>query len=378
MPAPTDPAAVPETPIPNAELAPEAIPVDAGALAALDASLAAGEPPEATEPATGNEETPPGDEPEGGEEQPVETDPLAPKDGEPPAKTDEEVAAEAVAAEAVKKEGEADPNAPKPDAKPSDQFGELPKDVKAETRERFNTMKTAYDELAAQHASAVERSTAWEKTVESTGASPEQFGTMLGYLKAVNGGDRAGLERAYDMLTEEVSVIAKALGKPMPGIFDPLELPENADLKKRIDDEDIEPADALEIAQARAAKKIDSVASQTRTQADEEQRVVDSAINDIRVFGAERKAADPAAFNAKMAVIKPAIDVIIGSLPPAKWVDAVKDLYDRTVVPAAAQPRSVAKVPDPIRPTGSPVGAGGVSKQPGSALEAMEMALGRT
>lgn len=373
MPAPTDPAVV-ETPTPLAEMPPEAVPVDAGALAALDAALAGGEPPAAPEPKEGDEGATPGEAAPGEVDPNAEVDPLAPKEGEEQ-KTPEQIAAEAEAAEAAKKEGEVDPNAPKPDAKPSDQFGELPKDVKAETRERFNTMKTAYDELSAKHEAAVERSTQWEKTVESTGASPEQFGTMLGYLKAVNGGDRAGLERAYDMLSEEVKVIAQALGKPMPGIFDPLELAENADLKKRVDAEDLERADALELAQARAAKKIDNAATQTRTQADDEQRIVDTALSDIRTFGAERKANDPA-YQAKMQAIKPAVDVIIASLPPSKWVEAIKDLYQRTAVTAAPKPRITTPVPDPLRPSGNPVGAGGVNKTPGSALEAMEMALG--
>lgn len=365
----TDPTATPaaEAAPSSMNLAPEALPpVDADLLAVARAAVNG-------EPAPAPSETPAAETPAA--ETPAATDPATPA---APAETP---AAAAPAAET--------PAAPA--AKPSDEFGDLPADAKAETKQRFDKLRGAYDEkvtrlttLETQHREAVEQVEQWRGAVIATGATPEQFGMSLQFLTDLNSGTPDGLERAWTALTGQLAEMAKAMGREVPGVFDPLA--EHKDLQARIDDhmDPLTREDAVALANERnrrialeqGQRAQATRAQETRTQQTFEQQQ-QTALSDIQAFGAERRANDPL-YAAKMAAIGPAVKRIVAKLPPSEWVGEVKALYEETVVaaPAPAARPAAPNVPSPLRPTASPAGAGGVVKAPSSPLEAARMAIG--
>jgi hypothetical protein len=89
------------------------------------------------------------------------------------------------------------------------------------------------------------------------------------------------------------------------------------------------------------------------------------------------RATDPA-FTAKMEILTPIIQRTIAKLPADQWAGEVAFLYENLKIAApavAADDRGPAKVPNPLRPSGT-IGAGGsVHKEPGSVLEAVQMAI---
>jgi len=344
-------------------------PADPGARAALDAALA-GEPiPEpVVDPQPGNALPPPDSEqraPEGdGATDPADN---APQPAEP--KPDEHKTVEPTDPladdPAVEVPGE---DGGGPTKRPSDEFGELPKDVSAKTRDRFDSMRTKYDELHSRFEEAHGMEQKWVETVQSTGATPEQFGGALSYLKAVNSGTKEGMEQAYEMMSGELSVLAKQLGREVPGSYDPLT--EHADLAQRVDDGLLERADALEIAQARAGRTLDSGVSAQRQEQASIQQQHEAALADVTSYGAQMKASDPQ-YGVKAQAIKPIVERVIAALPPAQWAQAIKEAYNAVTIAAPAPAPSITA---PLRPTSTP-GGNGVVKEPGNPREALDMAL---
>lgn len=359
--APAAPDPTPDHIEPAAEMLGQA---DAGILAAMDAALT-GEPA-----ATVNEP-----------DATATTEPSATTEGEPAAGDATPDAATEVQPTAAKPD-EAVEGATEGEKRPSDEFGELPKDAKAETRERFDTLKTKYDEVHRERDTVTRerddykaQAEQWVNTVQSTGASPEQFGSALQYLQAVNSGTPEGLQAAYDIMSKELEALGKMLGREVPGVHDPLA--DHPDLQQRVEDRLIDRSDALEIAQARQSVKLREQTAAQRTQADTLDRAAQDGLRAVQALGAELRAADPAGFEARTAALKPTIDRVIAKLPPDEWESAIRDLY--ATVPAAPKP-APAPAPAPavtttLRPTSAPAG-GGLSKTPGSAFEAMEAALG--
>lgn len=366
MPDPNEQYEIPEMPLDEA--------IDPAALDAMNAALERGPDVTADPPSHGQDPSDQPPTPAPGEEgAPASTtpagEPSVPPDGTAPAKPEdgEQPPAVPVESDNPPEAGE------KPDDRPSDEFGELPKDVKAETRERFEAVKVKYDALAEERDRAALAADTWHKTITSTGASPEQFGQALMILREINSGTPEGLRRAYDEITAMSSGIAKQLGLPAPGV-DPLA--DHPDLQQRVEDNLLEREDALEIAAARAGRRLSETVQERRSEQSQAEFAHQSGLQAVAALGARIKAANPAEFDAKFPFIKPMIDNVIAMLPPDQWTGAIERAYAELPMPAQAAPAAqVPRVPAPIRP-GAGVGAG-VVKEPGSALEAMEAALAR-
>ena len=269
----------------------------------------------------------------------------------------------------------ADPPAPgddKPDARPSDEFGELPKDAKQETRERFDAIKGKFDEVAAERDQAVDVASRWHETIQATGATPQQIQGVFEALTYANSGTPEGLRKYHDALLAELAPVAKLLGLPAPG-FDPLS--DHPDLAERVENEELTAADALELVQARASRKLTEVASTQRDTTTHQQQVEQQGMDAVRALGNQFRTANPAEFDAKLPFITPMIDAVIARLPPDKWVESIKDAYAKLPTPAPAAARAPI-IPPAIRPgPGGAAGGGGMDKKPGSVLEAMDLAL---
>lgn len=270
----------------------------------------------------------------------------------------------------------ADPFAPvAPAKKPSDELGEIEANAPATTKARFDTLKTKYDE---QHARADENeriARQWIDTVAGTKATPDQFTNSLRYLADINSGTRDGLERAYSAIKGEYDLLAKALGREGPGV-DPLK--DHKDLLDKVEGGMLDREDALEIAAHRAAKNIDAVTAST--QASSQQTVADQtdAIEGIKALGNALRASDPH-FHAKTQMMTPIIEAIQASgAHPSKWVELVRAAYSKIPVMAPAPAPVAAAAPNSLRPNGAGSGTGGgMDKTPGSAMEAVKLALGR-
>jgi hypothetical protein len=332
-------------------------------MAALEEELAAVEPEAEAE----EEEPEPVAEPEATDEPPAPTDeePDAAADKEPePEEKAEEPKPEEPKVEAVKEE------------KPSDEFGTLEDSVPEKTRERFEAIKSKYDAIAQERDSVKAEADKWVEAVTSTGTNPEQFGMALTWLKKVNSRDPKELEDAYQIMLNEVQVLGKTLGKPLPGVYDPLD--DYPDLKGKVDDGLMDDAAAQEVAQARAMRKLSESSRETEQQSAQEKQIYDNTMAEVRQFGAELQQSDPY-FNQKMQYLEPIITAAVSSgAPPQNWLKIIKGAYEKLPNPVATAPTPPKPhVPDPIRPGGTTPATNSMEKEPGNELEALNQALAR-
>jgi hypothetical protein len=292
-----------------------------------------------------------------------------------PEKTPEEIAAgDPEKGTPVPPEEEGDPAAPKPEvkAKPSDEFGDLEADAKPATKERFTKMKTRFDEVSTELERVSGQNMAWMDTIKRTGASPDQLGASLAYLEDINHGTPESLERAYQTMQGELQVLAKALGKEAPG-YDPLEA--YPDLKQKIEDGYIDRVDALEIASGRA--RVNFETARKTPAAPTRERAVESGTADLSNLGRRLRAADPM-YDSKLPQIEKIVEnVVTSGADPATWAKLVEGAYKLiTIAPKPAPPKPPV-TPNSIRPGNAGTKSGNYSKQPGSILEAVDLALSR-
>jgi len=327
---------------------------DAAALAAFEKGIEStkGEAPAADEPAAGKDGAKPGDEGKTPEEITAEAEAAKGKDGKP-------------AGEAAKPaEGEGEK--PKPDEKVEAEIKEL--GLKERAAERFRELTSRVAEMEPLRARAA-RADEWEQTVLSTGASPEQFGSALSYLRDINSGDPARMLSGYNAALAEVQALGQALGLPTPGGPDPLET--HADLKKLVDEQDITREAALEIARSRQTEKLRKAADDTRANAGQQEAAVNAALQRVTALGSQLRAADPTGFDAKFKIASPMIARIQKTLPPDQWVDAIKEHWDALPVLPVAQAKPAVST-QPLRPTGA---SAGQVRKPKNDVEAFELGV---
>lgn len=327
-------------------------------------------------------------EPEGAPE--LELEPEVAKADEPEADPVETPAGEAEP-EAEPAVAAAEPEADPPkepevkEEKPSDEFGTLEEGTPERTRERFEGLKTKFDEtIEERDALIVERdqvkaeSDQWVEAITGTGTNPEQFNMSLEYLRLVNSKDPKDLDKAYGIMEGELQELGRTLGKAAPGL-DPIAA--HPDLKQRVDDGLLDEADALEIVKARATVKFNETTTTAAAEETRNQSKVTNAYNDVKELGIELKARDPN-FEAKVAILKPIIESVVTSgTPPEKWRSTIEATYNKipdSVVAGATTPTpALAAVPNPIRPTGTSPSSAPMQAQPGSEFEAVTQALER-
>lgn len=215
-----------------------------------------------------------------------------------------------------------------------------------------------------------QRAEGYESAFRATGGTPEQISNTLGYVQAINSGDPAKMNQAFEALTKEVQWLGQKLGREVPGLLDPLEA--HPDLLNEVEIGDLTRKRALELVQQRAtATRATEQAGRFSTQQAQQQET-DAAMSAIGQLNATLKANDPQ-FAAKLPFLQPALNMIRTTLPPSQWVNAIKDAY--LALPAIPQPapqvQQRAPVGNmPLRPTGA---SGGMVRQPKSDIEAFEM-----
>ena len=209
-----------------------------------------------------------------------------------------------------------------------------------------------FQELHAQAKAGTEardRVSQWEETVQSTGATPEQFGGALRYLSDINSGDPKRMADAYERMQGELQWLGQQLGREAPG-FDPLSA--HPDLAGRVTSGDITRDVALELAQHRQTGQLQQ--SHTQAQQDRQQQDLQyqQGLASVQQLGTQLRAGD-AQFHQKLALLAPTIDIIQRTLPPAQWQTEIHRAYLALPATAVAAPAAAAPVarnaPNPIR-----------------------------
>lgn len=231
--------------------------------------------------------------------------------------------------------------------------------LKEKTAERFRELskRPSEQEIAPlrEKAERFERELAnWNQIITESTARPDQLSSALGYVQAINSGDPVRMGKAYDVMVQEVAWLGKQLGREVPGAYDPLA--DHGDLRQKVEQGDMTRESALEVARHRAVSA--RTADLTKAQQDEQKReadhnaAVDSAMKQVATLNAKLKAADPH-FAAKLPALKPMLDMIRETIPPAQWAAAVERAY--LAIPAPAPAATTAPPPVgtvPLRPTG--------------------------
>lgn len=243
----------------------------------------------------------------------------------------------------------------------------MPEGLSEKAQERFRKLASRVHEYAEAAQAAQRDIQAFREVISETGASPQDFGQALDYLRAVNRGDMQG---ALRMLDEQRRMISLAMGQPIPGADALAEFP---DLRQRVEAYQMDESAALEIARARVMQREQMRQHQSqqqgmqRQQAQQQERA--NAIGMIDQMGAQWTKSDPD-YQAKESVILKQLPSIAQQFPPGMWAHQVRMLYD--TLSAMPMPQPARTTPAPLRASGQTAGA----REPGSMLEALQSGLG--
>jgi hypothetical protein len=212
---------------------------------------------------------------------------------------------------------------------------------------------------------AAARGMEFEQAFTRYSVTPDQFGSALGVIGAMNSGDPKLLNAAFDALLPQIIEIGKKIGREVPGLSDALE--EHADLKAAVDEMRIERSAALEIARGRATeKRLADQSARVNEQAQQTQemtRTQQAAMQEINELNDELAKSDPN-FQQKLAMLVDSgvLSLIKDKFPPSKWPGEIAKHYAKLPAPAATQvrqPQAQARV----RPSNVPVRGTGTAMQ---------------
>jgi hypothetical protein len=317
------------------------------------------------------DETPDGEEDEGGEKPDGE-------EGDGEGEESGETAEEKAAREAAEKAAELGTGDILEDP--------IPKDLNKRTQGRIVSLIDTVKEL--QPDAQIGRELMGH--IEASQMTAEEFSMALTFGKLKHSDNVEDNRKAYQILWQGIKELAPLIGETIPGV-DPLD--GHADLQKRVAEKTLDPKDASEIAAGRNRVKATQNAqqraqqSQQTAQQREQERVQaeERTRKELNEVGKDLAASDPH-FEAKMEFLKkqkPGKDGLtpmqrIAKAPAQFRVNAFLRTFMAIKLPAAAPVGQKQKPkPQPMRAGKVPAaGAGGVRREPKSAIEAMDVALG--
>lgn len=278
---------------------------------------------------------------------------------------------------APKPEGDGEPD---PDAEARDQAKKLGLSGKAS--ERFVAMaqeiktlapikelleKAGIKDVATELPKVMEKAQAADDIigmVMDTGATSDQYGATLDYLKLVNSGDPALMSQAFDKLLGELQDLGKLVGREVPGAYDPLQ--DHADLKAEVEGGDMPRARALELVAKRNAEKLTEARRNEQATAAQSTQAMEQGRATLNQLGAELAAADPD-YARKQPFLLPMLRLITQTKPPAEWAGAARAAY--AALPAMPAPAAPKPVPGPMRPGGNIPPVAPVTDDPFKAMD---------
>jgi hypothetical protein len=251
----------------------------------------------------------------------------------------------------------------------------IPEDVKGRTRERMTSLIAAVKEkdehIAVQNQLF--------DSIQSTGATPEEFGAMLGYMRWVHSDKPEDLKQARTLLLSELEGLSLKLGEAAPGVDFLSKYP---DLQEKVNNGQITVDDANEMALHRQRTKVQTdQTTQQRTQQETAQAATterNAAIKELNELGSALSGSDPD-YARKHEMLKPMIDVL-GTMPPKQWKTAFMNAYKALKLPAAgaggAAPVAGGNKPPGNQPLrGNKVPSGSSARAPTSMLDAVSAAI---
>ena len=247
----------------------------------------------------------------------------------------------------------------------------IPNALKPQTKERMQSLIKTVKEKDQQLVQTTSQLDEIMGHITSTKATPQQYSDSLEYLSLVNSGEPAKLEKALNIMLKEVDVLARALGKPVPGVD---LLADHKDLKDEIETGMISRDRAMEIAAGRERSKIQTQRTthiqqqndaNTRAQQD-----IDQGKAELNALG-ESLQSDPA-YATKRAILVESLKPVFAEIHPSKWAATFKAAYDNLKIPTVAKPTVKIPVNQPLRPK---TPSGGGAQAPRSMLEAVSNSI---
>lgn len=252
---------------------------------------------------------------------------------------------------------------------------EIPKDLNKRTAER---MRYLVDTVKAQEA-LVEQHNQLFTMVQEAG-TPDEFASMINYMKGAKSNDPKVLEQAYTMLQSELRGLAVRMGKPLYEV-NLLRDPANADLVAEIQASTLTNQRAHEIALQRETQKhqrtVEKTQTDKQTSADQTKAALDAGTAELNQVDRELRTRDgDAVFQAKYDVLVPMLKPLFARMDPKEWRPVFTEHYNNFTPPASAAPAVVVPKdkPQPLR-TKTPAGGTTPNTAPKSALEAISQAL---
>lgn len=253
-----------------------------------------------------------------------------------------------------------------------------PQGVGPEAQKRFQhlaNMVKERDEVVAKASEQVKQLGTQIETFRTVmrehGVTAQDFEALVGFNRAMRGGDWQTAER---WLTAQLKQVSIAQGKPAATV-DPLS--DFPDLSQAVAANQITTAHALEIARSRLAQKA-TQATQQRQQATQQTQAARQQAIEAGLAAVDRWTSEIASkdldWPAKQKALADKMEFLADNVPPEKWVAHINEFYRLLrVTPADAGASAGSGAPRPLR---SSSGAGGAKPTPTSALQAIEQALG--
>ena len=234
----------------------------------------------------------------------------------------------------------------KPDAILDD---ETPKDYKGRTRAQFEKLKERGREYREQAQAlqakleemspAIEREANFTRLLNESGGTPEDIGTSISLIRAVNKGTPEEKQNALQIVQAIGTILADQLGIPAPGVDYLAEFP---DLKLRVEEGDLSREDAIELA---VAKRHAKAVGETQAQATaRERKAAETAQAQATEQGQRQEAANAvsaaataflkrdgqAAYEARVTYAKQAFQDImaVNPVPPSQIPALFQRLYE--------------------------------------------------
>lgn len=242
-----------------------------------------------------------------------------------------------------------DPAAAAAAAKKADPVNDpIPDEIKGRTRDRIQALITTAKE---QGEMIVVQNQLFD-SIKSTGASPEEFGAMLGYMRWIHSDKPEDLKQARELLLSELEGLSLKIGEAAPGINFLAKFP---DLQEKVNNGQITVEDANEMALHRQRTKVNTDRSTLqRTQEETTQAATkerNDAIKELDALG--KTLSTDAEFATKHQILQPVLSSL-GMLPPSKWKAAFMQAY-RAITPAQVARYKAAAEPVVV---GKPAGKG--------------------
>lgn len=250
----------------------------------------------------------------------------------------------------------------------------IPAGVAERTKERITFLANEVKQLRE----VAENNGAMIGAIMDTGATPDEFGAMVGYLHAVHSDNPEQLEKAYTLLQSELQGLALRMGKPIPEVD---WLSSHPDLVDALKAGMITRELAIETAMNRTSKTratAQAAAKANKTKADTDgaaqlEKDTKDATNALDALGETLSKADPQ-YAAKYAILVPKLRPILAKTHPSQWKAKFLEEYAVTRVGAPAATTVKVNPPknQPLRPSAP---SGGQQKAAGSALDALSSAI---